>query len=68
MSKYRNDPYELHAKYDSTCPETGKPIKAGDACVYFPRERKAYHNDSKTAADWRSQAFADNYGLADAGW
>lgn len=68
MPRYNNDPRELTAKFDSVCPETGKPIKRGETCVYFPRERKTYHNDSKTAAEWRSQAFSDAYGLGDAGW
>jgi len=65
---YRDDPRELKAKFDSTCPETGLPIKKGDTCVYFPRTRKAYHDKSRAAADWRSQAVSDSFGLADSGW
>lgn len=53
-SSYRNDPYEITARFDSVCPETGKPIKKGDKCVYYPKSKKCYHKDSKTAADYRS--------------
>lgn len=62
------DPRFIRARFDSICPETGKAIKAGDECVYFPRAKKAYHVDSKSADDWRSQSFADNAGLLDSGW
>ena len=62
------DPRFIKARYNSVCAETGKMIKAGDNCLYFPRAKKAYHVDSKTADDWRSQSFADNAGLLDAGW
>ena len=62
------DPRFIKARYNSVCAETGKMIKAGDNCLYFPRDKKVYHVDSKTADDWRSQQFADNTGLLDAGW
>ena len=65
---YKNDPRELTARFDSICPETGKPIRKGDICVYYPLSRKAYHINSKTASDWRSQSFADSCGMADANW
>ncbi len=64
----RNDPRELVARFDSICPETGKRIRKGERCIYFPLSRKAYHMDSKSAADWRSQAAADAFNLGDAGW
>ena len=66
---YRNmNPRTIKARFDSICPETGKAIKAGDECVYFPRAKKAYHMDSNTAGHWRSQQFADSAGLLDANW
>jgi hypothetical protein len=62
------DPYKTTAKFDSTCPETQKQIKKGETIVYFPATRSAVHTDSPSAARWRSQKFADDAGLADAGW
>jgi hypothetical protein len=53
------DPRQITARYDSICPETGKAIKKGDECIYYPRSKAAYHTDSDTAADYRSQAQAD---------
>lgn len=52
----KNDPRELIAKFDSVCPETGKAIKKGDLCVYYPTARKAYHVESaqaKSFYDWQ---------------
>lgn len=68
MKSYRNDPRDLVARFDSICPETGKPIHTGDRCVYFPSSKKAYHMTSKSATDWQSQAVADAFNLGDAGW
>ena len=68
MPRYVNDPRFIKAKYESVCPETGKPIRRGDECLYVPRDRKTYHVDSKTAANWSSQANADAMCLGDAGW
>jgi len=63
-----SDPREITARFDSTCPETGKPIRKGDRCLYVPRERKAYHTDSKAAEQYRGMAFARSWGMADANW
>lgn len=75
MSYYRHRPHpatqeprEIIARFDSICPETGKKIKKGDACIYYPRQKQAYHTDSDTAASYRSQAQADSFGLLDANW
>ncbi len=68
---YRNRdtaPREITARFDSVCPETGKRIKKGDTIIYYPADRKAYHAESKTASDFRSQAFADAMCLGDANW
>lgn len=67
--KYRNaDPREITARFESVCPETGNRILKGDACLYFPRTHQAFHLESRAAADWRAQQFADAAGLDDAGW
>lgn len=50
---YQNDPRELRSKYDSKCAETGKDIKKGDLCVYYPNVKKIYHPDSRTAYEFR---------------
>lgn len=62
------DPYQLKARFDSVCPETGKPIRKGDDCVYFPADRKAYHVDSKAAEQFRSNQFSRSWGMADSNW
>lgn len=64
----KNDPREIAVRYPAVCAETGKPLPKGSVAVYYPRSRKLYHPDSRTAADFRSQRFADAAGLADANW
>ena len=63
-----NDPREIVVKYAAVCAETGKPLPAGTAAVYYPRSRKLYHPESRTAGEYRSQAAAAAFGLADANW
>jgi len=53
MARFTRDPYELTAKFDGVCAETGKAIKKGEQCIYYPSTRKVYHIDSKTAYDFR---------------
>lgn len=48
-----NNPFELKARFDSKCSETGKLIKKGEYCIYYPANKKVYHSDSKTAYDFR---------------
>ncbi len=60
--------YFTVARFPSNCPETGRPIKKGDRIAYFPGQRKAYHEDSKTAQELRGQQFARSWGMADANW
>lgn len=48
-----NNPFELKAKFDSKCAETGKLIKRGEYCVYYPSSKKVYHVDSKQAYEYR---------------
>ncbi len=64
----QNDPLWITAKFDSICSETGKPIKKGEECLYYPRTHSVVCIESKSAEQWRSQEFADNAGLLDAGW
>lgn len=64
----KNDPYFTKARFDSVCPETGKPIKKGDEIAYYPRDRKAYHVGSKKAENVRNLEFNSAYGMADANW
>lgn len=62
---YRNNnPYELRAKFDSICPETGKQIKRGDICVYYPSVRKAYHSDSQQAYEFRKMKADESMGYS----
>ena len=62
------DPYQLTARFDSICPETGKPIRKGDQCIYYPAMRKAYHLKSKAAEEYRSNQFSRAWCMADANW
>lgn len=57
---YRDDPREITARFDSVCAETGKAIKKGDTCVYYPKGKKVYHVDSKQAEQFRSWSFDCN--------
>lgn len=53
-------PYEIYAKFDSVCHESGKAIRKGDKCVYYPSTKKVFHNDSKQASEFRSWNFDCN--------
>ena len=57
-NKYRNlDPREIEAKFDSICAETGKTIKKGEKCIYYPSSRDVFCLDSKQAQEFREMAF-----------
>ena len=58
--RYNNDPREITARFDSKCSETGRIIKKGETCIYYPMGKKVYHNESKTAEDFRSWQFDCN--------
>jgi len=62
------EPREIKAKFASRCPETGKQIQVGDACIYYPKAGKAYHVDSKSAESYRAMKFAEASGMGDANW
>ena len=68
MARYNNDPRIITARFDSTCPETGRTIKRGDKIAYYPRNRTAYHIESKSADSVRGLEFSEAYGMADANW
>lgn len=38
----------IMAKFNSTCADTGRPIKKGDACVYDDVAKKVYASGSAT--------------------
>jgi hypothetical protein len=63
-----SSPREIVVKYSAACAETGKPLPAGAAAVYYPRTKKLFHPESKTAAEFRSQAAAAAFCLADANY
>lgn len=63
-----NELRELTAKFDGTCAETGKRIAKGEKCLYCPVQRKVYHEESRTASEWRSAQFSRSWGMADANW
>ena len=42
MKRYSNDPREMQARFPSVCAESGKPIRKGDAILYWPSSREAY--------------------------
>jgi len=58
----------IKARFNSVCPETGREIKKGEQCAYFPVERKAYHEESEHAGQVRGLEFNEAYGMADANW
>lgn len=38
----KNDPRQIIAKFASTCPESGRPIRKGDAVIYWPSSRRCF--------------------------
>lgn len=64
--RYRNnDPYFTTARFNSVCPETGKPIKKGDEIAYYPRIKKAFHKDSKAYEQVKLLEFNDSFNMMD---
>lgn len=50
-------PYTTKAKFESLCAETGKTIKKGDECIYYPSSKKVFHPNSKQASEFRAWSF-----------
>ena len=61
-------PYFTVARFDSTCAETGKPIRKGERIAYYPATRKAYSESSKQAGELRELEFNQSFCMADANW
>lgn len=64
----RNDPYFTRARFPSLCAETGRKINKGDEIAYYPRDKKAYHVDSKAADHLRGLQFNAAFNMADANY
>jgi hypothetical protein len=64
MKRYNNEPFELKAKFDGKCAETGKIIKRGEYCIYYPSGKKNYHVDSKQAETFRNMKMDDALGYS----
>jgi hypothetical protein len=50
---YSSDPRIILSRFDTVCAETGKPIKKGDKCVYYPSSKECFALDSKQAKEYR---------------
>lgn len=48
----RDDPREITARFDSVCAESGKVIKAGEQCIYYPKGKRVYHIESAQAGQF----------------
>lgn len=70
MSRYAKDntPRLMKARFDSTCPETGKQIKKGETIAYYPRTKTAYHESSQSAEQVRAMNFAEANNMGDANY
>lgn len=66
--KTNRSPHFMTARFDSTCAETGKPIKKGERIAYYPATRKAFKEDTKAADEVRGMEFAQAHGMADANY
>ena len=68
MGYRNNNPYFTVARFDSVCAETGRKITKGERIAYYPRDKKAFCDESKQAGELRGQEFSSAYGMADANW
>ena len=50
----KDDPREIEARFNSVCKETGKAIKKGERCIYYPRSKSVFSLDSKQASEFRA--------------
>jgi len=50
---FNNDPRVIRARFNTLCAETGKPIKKGQECVYYPSSKQCFSLDSKQAQEFR---------------
>lgn len=49
---YKDDPREIVARFDCICQETGKTIKKGEVCIYYPKGKSVYHKESNQAREF----------------
>lgn len=68
MRYINKDPYFTIARFNSVCPETGKPIKKGDEIAYYPLTKKAFHKDSKAYEQVKLLEFNDSFNMMDANY
>jgi hypothetical protein len=60
--------YFTIAKFESTCPATGKVIERGQTVLYDPVTKQAFHDDSQQANDQRAMQFSEAFHMADANY
>lgn len=51
------DPRIITAKFNSVCSESGKQIKKGEECLYYPSSKSVFCLDTKQAESFRSWQF-----------
>ncbi|MBT3234119.1 MAG: hypothetical protein HN356_15070 [Calditrichaeota bacterium] len=52
MQRFSKDPRVTRARFNSKCTETGKQIKKGDECIYYPTSKSVFHLESNQAVDY----------------
>ena len=59
MAKYHRDtgPKWIILKYSTHCAETDQPLPRGARALWYPRTRRVYAEDSRTAADWNTTEY-----------
>jgi hypothetical protein len=64
MSRYRNDPHWLQAKFPSTCSRCKAAIAKGDQAFYYPASRSIYckgeNCGQQCARDFEAHAFDES--------
>ena len=65
MAQYTRDPRVMTSRFDTVCAETGKPIKKGEDCVYYPAAKKVYRMDSNQAEEYRKWKANTDKGAGD---
>jgi len=58
---YKNDPRQITAKFNSKCAETGKEIKKGENCIYYPSSKEVFCMESKQAREFEQMSFDNDY-------
>ena len=50
----RKQPRFIKSNYTTKCHETGKLISKGDACLYYPQDKKVYHLNSTAVYEFKN--------------